>query len=301
MGGILGLHFIMREAAALRLSGKFSSGYQVALLAACLLLASPFTATFALAEAEHPYLTEKHLITLGGYRQQSKASLTAARKNFEPTPVDLESMGLKDRDSTWMVEYRFRQSPRWQYSASAYRYRQTADLTAENSFNFDSVEVEVGSALETSLTIDTYIFDAMYTLQRTDHTEFTIGGGFHVLDNDVLVKTQRTVNGTEREEVEQGRASLIAPLPNLRATYFHAFTPKVAMLATAGWLSLSYDQYDGDFRYFRLRAEYLVTDSLGLNAGFQFASIDAQENLDRGYNRFDVQFSGVTVGMSYAF
>ena len=82
---------------------NFSRGYQGALLAGCLLLASPFTATFALADAEHPYLTEKHLITLGGYRQQSKASLTAARKNFEPTPVDLESMGLKDHDSTWMV------------------------------------------------------------------------------------------------------------------------------------------------------------------------------------------------------
>ena len=73
------------------------------------------------------------------------------------------------------------------------------------------------------------------------------------------------------------------------------------MLATVGWLSLSYDQYDGDFRYLRIRGEYLVTDSLGLSAGFQFASIDAQENLARGYNRSDVQFSGLTVGMSYAF
>ncbi|MDA0649519.1 MAG: hypothetical protein O2876_00890 [Proteobacteria bacterium] len=94
----------MRVAAAFRLSGKFSGGGKVALLAGCLSLASPFTATFALAEAEHPHLTKKHLITLGGYRQQSKASLTAVRENFQPTPVDLESMGLKDRDSTWMVE-----------------------------------------------------------------------------------------------------------------------------------------------------------------------------------------------------
>ena len=83
-----------------------------------------------------------------------------------------------------------------------------------------------------------------------------------MLDNDVLIKTQRSVNNTEREEVEQGRASLIAPLPNLRATYFHAFTPRLAVLATVGWLSLSYDQYDGDFRYLRIRDEYLVTDSL---------------------------------------
>lgn len=284
-----------------KLSSRVSNIDFVVPVVACLVLISPFASVPVSAETEHPYLTKKHLVTVGGYRQQSKASLTAARENFEPTPVDLESMGLKDRDNSWLVEYRYRKNPRWQFSGSIYRYRQSAGLTAETSFNFDSVEVEVGSALETSLTIDTYIFDAMYTLQRTDHSELIIGGGFHVLDNDVLIKTQRIVNGNEREEIEQGRASLVAPLSNFRATYFHAFTPKLSMLATAGWLSLSYEQYDGDFRYLRLKAEYLVPDTLGLSAGFQFASIDAQENLDRGYNRFDVQFSGVTVGLSYAF
>ena len=255
----------------------------------------------ARTEDLHPYLSKKHRLTLGAFRQKSEASLTAARGPLEPTAVDLAAMGLKDRDTTWMVEYRFRKNPRWQYSASLYRYRQSADLTAETAFNFDGVEVEVGSALETSLTINTYIFDAMYTLRRTHHSELAIGGGFHVLDNDVMINSRRRVNGNETAEIERGRAALIAPLPNLRATYFHAFSPKLSLMATVGWLSLSYEQYDGDFRYLRLKAEYLLTDALGVSAGFQFASIDAQENLDRGYNRFDVEFSGLTVGVSYAF
>ena len=76
-----------------------------------------------------------------------------------------------------MAEYRYRKNPRWQYSASLYRYRQTGDLAAETELNFDGVEVEVGSELDTLLTIDTYIFDAMYTLRRTDRSELTIGGG----------------------------------------------------------------------------------------------------------------------------
>ncbi len=274
------------------------------LTSAVVLVCSLCAVTFAqLARAEdfHPYLSKKHRLTVGGFWQKSEASLTAAREPLEPTAVDLAAMGLKDRDTTWMVEYRFRKNPRWQYSASLYRYRQSADLTAEKAFNFDGIEVEVGSALETSLTIDTYIFDAMYTLRRTQHSELAIGGGFHVLDNDVIVNSRRKVNGNETAEIERGRAALVAPLPNFRATYFHAFSPKLSLMATAGWLSLSYEQYDGDFRYLRLKAEYLLTDALGVSAGFQFASIDAQENLDRGYNRFDVEFSGVTVGFSYAF
>ena len=98
----------MRVKLAVTSGRKSPRGYCAGLLGIWLFLAGPFTVSAALAEAEHPYLTEKHLITLGGYRQQSKASLTAARENFEPTPVDLESMGLKDRDTTWMGEYRFR-------------------------------------------------------------------------------------------------------------------------------------------------------------------------------------------------
>lgn len=43
------------------------------------------------------------------------------------------------------------------------------------------------------------------------------------------------------------------------------------------------------------------SDAFGVSAGFKFSSIDAQENPDRGYNRFDVEFSGLTVGGSYAF
>ena len=275
-----------------------SSAWQVVLgvTLGWLVVSEPVT-----AEDIHPYLSHKHRISVGGYWQESEASLTAARVNFEPTPVDLSAMGLKDRDSTWMVDYRYRRNPRWQYSVAMYRYRQTGNLGAETAFNFDGIEVEVGTALETSLTIDTYIFDAMYTLRRTDHSEFTIGGGFHVLDNDVVINSRRSVNDAVSNEVERGSASLIAPLPNLRAAYFHAITPDLSLTATAGWLSLSYDQYDGDFRYLRLQAEYLLTDALGVSAGFQFAAVDVQENTDRGYNRFDVEFSGVTVGFSYAF
>ena len=76
----------------------------------------------ARTEDLHPYLSKKHRLIVGGFWQESEASLTAAREPLDPTAVNLEAMGLKHRDTTWMVEYRFRKNPRWQYSASLYRY-----------------------------------------------------------------------------------------------------------------------------------------------------------------------------------
>ena len=66
------------------------------------------------AEALHPHLTSKHRFSVGGYWQESEASLTAVRGNLEPTAVDLSTIGLKDRDFTMMAEYRYRKNPRWQ-------------------------------------------------------------------------------------------------------------------------------------------------------------------------------------------
>ena len=114
------------------------------LTAVCgLLLLTAVIPREASAEALHTHLTSKHRFSVGGYWQESEASLTAVRGNLEPTAVDLSTIGLKDRDFTWMAEYRYKKNPRWQYSASLYRYRQTGDLAAETEFNFDGVEVEV--------------------------------------------------------------------------------------------------------------------------------------------------------------
>lgn len=88
-----------------------------------LALASLIIPKMTLAESQQAYLSDRHHISVGGYAQSSDASLTASREGFDPTAVTLGAIGLDDKDSTWMLEYRFRKNERWQYSASIYRYR----------------------------------------------------------------------------------------------------------------------------------------------------------------------------------
>jgi hypothetical protein len=85
------------------------------------------------------------------------------------------------------------------------------------------------------------------------------------------------VNGTANAEWERGRAALIAPQPNFRATYFYALRPRASIIVTAGGLSLTYDNYDGDFCCLHFKGEYRVTEAIGLMLGYQFAGMDVQE------------------------
>ena len=127
-------------------------------------------ARFAIAPSESQNKPSRHLMTSSAPHQQASlqrggtgrrvASLTAVRGNPEPTAVDLSTIGLKDRFYL-MAEYRYRKIPAGN-TGFTYRYRQRVIWRPRLQFNFDGVEVEVGSELDTLLTIDTYIFDAIH-------------------------------------------------------------------------------------------------------------------------------------------
>ena len=168
-------------------------------------------------------------------------------------------------------------------------------------FNFDCVEYTVDAEVESSLTVDTYIIDAMYEVYQTDATEITVGAGLHMLDTQASIRAAGSVEGGASGSTEQARANLLAPLPNLRANVFHAFNDKWSLIATAGWMSANVDAYSGSFEYLHLRGQYQVTDAFGLSLGYQLAAFDITETLGNGKNSFDAQFTGVSAAISCAF
>jgi hypothetical protein len=50
-----------------------------------------------------------------------------------------------------------------------------------------------------------------------------------------------------------------------------------------------------------VRVQYQITERLGLAAGFQHVEADVEEALEKGFNRFDMRFNGVTASLSYMF
>ena len=59
--------------------------------------------------------------------------------------------------------------------------------------------------------------------------------------------------------------------------------------------------FRSDFFYGNVRVQYQVTERLGLAAGFQHVEADVEEALEKGFNRFDMRFKGVTASLSYMF
>lgn len=255
----------------------------------------------ALAEQQHQYLTKDHFVYAGVFDQGSSATLMAQRGDFEPIKIDFTNVGLAEDYTSWMLEYHFRLSERWRISAAAYRFTQGAGKTLETAFNFDGVEYEVGVDVRSKINVDTYILDAMYTVYQDSNAEISVGAGIHALDSSLRISAVADINGQPIAESERASASVLAPLPNLRASGFYAFNEDWSVWATVGWLSANIDNIEGSFEYAHLRGQYQITDGLGLSLGYQYVGVDVQENRERGTNLFDLEFTGLTAAVSYAF
>ena len=270
----------------------------------CTAVLSALVATAATAQADplHPYLdtSNKHLLVLGYTWQEANVELSARRNPLPEASIDLDDLGTDDTYNSWFVEYRYRITDNWAMVASAYTFETDGSRTASRDFNFDGVEFEAGAALDTDLEVDTYIFDLMYTAYRGERGEVLVGGGFHMFDLSAEIAGTLSVGDFE---VERSEASdeVLAPLPNFRAQGFYAFSPRVAMLATVGWLSANYDDYDGSFLYMHARLHYRFDNGFGVSAGYQFTDIDLERDKSNGKNKYELEFDGPTLLLSYSF
>ncbi|TGD73408.1 hypothetical protein E4634_10260 [Mangrovimicrobium sediminis] len=255
----------------------------------------------ARAEGLHPFLETGHSLALGGAWQEGDASLRATVGDLPEVDVKLKELGVDGRDSSLALEYRWRMSPRWSVSALLYTFGQSGSRTVQDEFNYDGIVFEAGVGVDTDIDMDTYIVDLMYSLYRSQRAELQIGGGIHALDIDVAIRGRAFVGGADAE-VATAANDLLAPLPNLRAQAFYDLGRDWGVLLSAGWLSASYQDYDGSFTYAHPRIIYAPGEHLGFSLGYQFMEVDlTYTSSSRKESEYDVTFTGPTAVISYRF
>ena len=270
-----------------------------------LVLGLLFAAPFAGAQPTHSFLENKHFVYAGIYHQDGDLLAQSRRGDAEPVEFEFDNLGIDDSYTSAMLDYHYRLSERWKLSAAYYRFTDGArGQRFREDISWEGREFSAGLALDMDWNLDTYIVDVMYNIKRTDNFELSVGGGLHAVDVELTVSGEIAVEGSEGRQVgagETAKGSLLAPLPNLRATAFYAFNEKWAVHGTLGWLSLGYEDYDGDFSYLHLRTQYDINDTIGFSLGYQYVDVDVREELRLGFRRFDMAFDGITAAITFAF
>ena len=268
------------------------------ILAACML--SPMVLAERI-EGMNSSMNAKHMIMVGGSYQTADAEFRASVPDLPEVSIDLDDLAIDDKDMSWALEYRWRFADKWILTTTAYTFKQDGSRQVAREFNFDGNVYQAGASLDTELQVDTYIFDVLYSVYRTERAEIMLGGGFHILDLEASIKGRAFVGNIERESAK-GSSEVLAPLPNLRAQGFYALDDKWGLAVNLGWLSANIDNYEGGFAYLHARVGYSFTEHMDVNLGYQFTDFDLTVQESGGREaEFDVSFHGPTLSLSYRF
>jgi hypothetical protein len=248
----------------------------------------------------HPYLDRRHTLIAGILYQEVVAEV---RKTVDPLPrqtLNVGHLGVDETDTSWYLEYRYRFSEKWGLVASAQNFSSQGSIGPHRKFNFNGVEFPATAGVHTKIGVDTYVVDVLYSVYRSNRAELSLGGGIHAFDFEVDI-TGTALAGRNKGEKSFAASDLLAPLPNLRAQVFYAFSPRWAVLGAFGWLSADIDEWNGDFTYLSARAHYLFSDRFGVSLGYQFTDVDVSRKQQRQSSEYDIEFKGPTLQLSLGF
>ncbi|QFU77245.1 hypothetical protein EY643_17145 [Halioglobus maricola] len=248
----------------------------------------------------HRYLHEKNVVIVGAAWQKADAVVRATVDPFPEQGIDLEQLGVDPDYASYYLEWRHRFSQKWGLVAAAQTFQSDGDIVAQRDFNFGGVEFPAGIDINTELSVDIYFIDLMYHAYSSDRAEVSIGGGLHAFDTAVDISGKLFIG--EGEFAGSGSSGeLLAPLPNLRASAFYAFTDRLSTFATLGWLSADVDEWSGSFTYLHARFHYAFTERWGSSLGYQYTDVDVTRDRGRRETAFDMQFRGPTLQLTYLF
>jgi hypothetical protein len=248
-----------------------------------------------------PYPRDRHELSIGATRQQAESVVVSKAGDLPEVGLELKDFNIDDDDLSWHLEYRWRFRDRWVLSAFTYQYADSGLVTADFDFNFDGVEFEAGVTVDGKLEIDTYVVDVLYAVYQDERAELLVGGGVHALNVETSLVASLITGGVSRSE-STSSDTLLAPVPNFRVQGNYAFDERLGVDLTAGWLSASVDEYDGDFLYANMRLRYRFLSRASISIGYQFTRIDiSEERGDLGKRALDVDLYGPSLQFSYAF
>ncbi len=250
----------------------------------------------------NPVLSDRFNFKLGALNNNVSGTVKATKPPFPEVDVDLEDdLGVKGNDLDVWIGFRWRFSERWALNASFNRFDSSGDNVVTDSFNWEGVEYPVGALVTSNLQADAYIVDVSYAFIKQDNKEFGGGIGLHAFDLSASVDGAIQI-GDLIEPFASDSQELLAPVPNLRLYYLHAFNPKVSAHIRGGWLSASYEDYDGAFTYAAASVEYRFNPRFGAGIGYQYTKVDVEHDKGDGeVTEFDVEFDGFQAYLTYSF
>lgn len=121
-----------------------------------------------------------------------------------------------------------------------------------------------------------------YSVYSSENTEVGMGLGVHGADFSLQISAETDTGGLPIPPVSLGEETedFLAPLPNLYFFASRALSDKFLLHLTGGWMSMTYDDYDGDLFFVRGTLDYRVKEHFGIGGGYSYFDVDVDVDVE---------------------
>ena len=242
----------------------------------------------------------RYAIRIGLIDYDLKGEFSSTKEGREDIEVDLDDLDLDEDKTILFLGGHIRFTDRWRLRYEYYHYDDRGSDTSEVDFEFDDVIVNVGTQFQSKLDFELYVLNLSYDFYRTDRSYFGIGVGAHVIDFKLEVSTVVNAGGSIIESASEDE-DITAPLPNLFAGGAYAIKDNLIIRYGAGWMSMSYDDYEGDLVFAQGSIEYYPLKNFGMGVGYGFRNVDVEYETDNKKETYDVELPGPMIFLTTRF
>jgi hypothetical protein len=256
------------------------------------------------AQAEKPRFGDTLSFSLGGMSHRGEATISSTRDGDPTDKLDFEDLGLDSETEVVWADFTWQFAERWQTSLSYSSFDSDGGRSASEEGSIGNIDWAVGAQLTTEFDLNLYIADVTWDFVKTDKAHIGVGVGLHAadLDMDVTVEVGAEIGGVGGVvEVKRESTSVLAPLPNVSLVGGWMITEKLYLGGHLGYLSLTYDKYDGELFSARGALEWRPWRNFGLGAAYQYVDIDLTVDNSSTTDEWDLKFYGPILFLSVGF
>lgn len=254
--------------------------------------------------ADKPKFGDTWAFRAGGMKHNADVTFSSTREGRPEFELDLDKLGMRTDTTTFWVDAEWQFADRWGLNVVYTDFDSDGVETATEAGNFGDIEWSVDAELTSHLDLSLYIVDVTWDFMKTDRSHLGVGVGLHVADLDTGIDfvLEGQING-QPAIIERGTdtTKITAPLPNISLRAGHRFGDHLYLGGRAGYFSLTVGDIDGELVTARANLEWRPQRHFGLGIGYQYVSLDVEDDDGTVRDRYDADFYGPVLFVSAGF
>jgi len=259
-----------------------------------------------ISQADNPRFGDNFSLSLGVLNSRADASIGSTLGQNAAVDLTLRDLDMDARDPVFWADLAWQFDPRWRWGLTYSSFSSSGLVNARSAGNFGSIEFEAEAELRSSLDTDLLVTEVIYDIVQTERLRIGAGAGLHLarLDFSLLARLAVQAGDGDAQQIlppESAKVDVLAPLPNFSLSAGYRVSEQLYAGFDVGYLSLRSGKYDGRIFSWRAKTEWRPRKNLGLGLAYQFIDLDLDVSKTLREDRYDIEFSGPAVFLSYGF